>query len=353
MLPINRTLAGWLLTLLGLFGAFAVVAAPPTRFPPRFPPAAVWNQDISAVTPDANSNTMITTSTGWGTGGAGNTRFQIDFSMHVLYSSWGNVTNRPVVPRDDYFLPDCDTGLEVPLPANGAIEGSGDYTCDAENEDCHLLVVHGDTLYESWLSDVDSQGIHSQCMVRFHLNRVYPPNGRGEQCSSADAAGFAIAPLLFSPDEVYAAMQFSQGSLGHAIRFILPNERMRAGYYVHPASHAGSPSGPANAIPYGARLRLKSSVNISGYNAASQVILRTLQRYGMFLSDGGNIPLTADDGLFTVHQWSDGNIDLDSHSLFGISLDDFEVMPIGTPIGITYDCLRNPDDTIYSDGFNW
>ncbi|MGB8634983.1 MAG: hypothetical protein WCD66_01785 [Rhodanobacteraceae bacterium] len=351
MLKVSRS-ARW--PLIALLGAVLVPAAwgtPPARFPPRFPPAAIWNQDISSASPDTNSSSMINASIGWGTGGAGNTAFQIDFSMHVLYSSWGNTTSQPLVPRSGYYLPDCDTGLEVPLPATGAIEESGDYSCSGG--DCHLLVVNGDTLYESWLSNVNSQGIQSQCMVIWHLNRLYPANGRGEQCTSADAAGFAIAPLLFNPDEVYAAMQVSNGDLGHAIRFILPNARMRADRYVHPASHAGAPYGPANAIPYGARLRLKASTNISAYNAAAQVILRTLKRYGMFLSDGGNIPLTADDGLFTTHQWSDSNIDLDSHSLFGISLNDFEVMPIGTPVVQTNDCVRNPDDTIYSDGFNW
>ena len=340
-----------LLTLLGLLLPALAAAAPPAREPPRFPPGAIWYQDISGLAADPDSAAMIGASVGWGTGGAGNTNFQIDFSMHVVYSSWGSTTTQPLVPRSGYYLPDCDTGLSVPLPATGAIEGSGNYQCSGG--DCHLLVVNGDTLYESWLSNVNSAGIQSQCMMAWHLNRVYPPDGRGEQCTSADAAGFPISPLLFNPDEVYAAMQVPNGNLGHAIRFILPNARMRADRYVHPASHAGGPSGPANAIPYGARLRLQSGFDTSSYSTAAQVILRTLKRYGMFLADGGNIPLTADDGLFTTHQWTDSNIDLDSHSLFGVSLDDFEVMPIGTAIVKTDDCMRNPDDTIYADGFNW
>jgi hypothetical protein len=116
---------------------------------------------------------------------------------------------------------------------------------------------------------------------------------------------------------------------------------------VHPASHNGSPSSPsASAIPYGARLRLKSSFDISHFNAASQVILRTLKKYGMFLSDGGNLPLTFDDGMFATHQWSDANINIDSHSLYGVALSNFDVMPLGTPIAYdnsspAADCFRN------------
>jgi serine/threonine-protein kinase len=140
---------------------------------------------------------------------------------------------------------------------------------------------------------------------------------------------------------------------------------MRAGAYVHPASHNGAPSSSnASAIPYGARLRLKSAfaggktVSTFSSNEAVRVILRTLQNYGMFLSDGGNVPLIADDGMFSAKSWSD--LSVDSHALFGIALGDFDVMPLGTVIA--YDnssqnaqCVRNGfgDDVIFSDGYNW
>ena len=349
-----------------LFSALTSVAyaqTPPSRYPPRFPPGAIWNQDVSAATPDSNSSTMITSSVGWGTGNAGNTSFQIDFSMHVLYSSWGNVTNQPLIQSSNYYLPDCDTDSPIPLPQTGAIEGYSDYTCADPTADCHLFIVHGDTLYESFQSTVANGGLNSQCLVKWHLNIVYAANGRGDQCTSADAAGFPMAPLIFNPDEVNAAMQVSNGELGHAIRFILPNGRMRLNSYVHPASHAGAPTGPSNAIPYGARLRLKSAFNISSFVPAAQVILRTLKKYGMFLSDGGNIPLTADDGMFTTTKWADIGMDPangGSHALFGVSLNDFEVMPIGTPIVLTDNCVRNTfpydgivDDVIFADGYNW
>lgn len=91
------------------------------------------------------------------------------------------------------------------------------------------------------------------------LDFVYPDDNRGDHCTSADAAGFPIAPLLFNADEVFAAMQGVEGDLGHAIRFILPNARMASGtkFYVRPASHAGGPSGPEASVPYGSQLRLR------------------------------------------------------------------------------------------------
>jgi hypothetical protein len=68
---------------------------------------------------------------------------------------------------------------------------------------------------------------------------------RGEQCTSADAAGFPIAGLLPTADEVAA------GKVAHALRFVLPNERIKEGVYVHPAGHAGGPrSDNPDAPPY-------------------------------------------------------------------------------------------------------
>ncbi len=38
----------------------------------------------------------------------------------------------------------------------------------------------------------------------------------------------------------------------------------------------------------GMRVRLKANVNISGYSASNQVILRALKKYGMLLADNGS-----------------------------------------------------------------
>jgi serine/threonine-protein kinase len=319
------------------------ICAPAALATPSFPPGAIWNQDISAQSPDPNSAKMTAASVGWGTG---TTSFQIDFSMHTLYTAGQSVTQTPLVEESGYYLPDCDTGVTVPLPAIGAIEGSNNYSCDIANNDCHLFVVDGSTLYESYQTTVDAGGVHSLCLVKWRLDLVYPQNGRGDGCTSADAAGFPMSPLIFGPDEVHAAM-LAGGDLGHAIRFILPNSRMRRGAYVYPASHNGAPSSSSpDAIPYGAHLRLQAGFDISHFNPAAQVILRTLKKYGMFLSDGGNLPLTADDGLFSVHKWTDSDIAIDSHSLFGVALSNFDVMPLGSVIAYSNsspsaECVRN------------
>ena len=348
---------------------------------PRFPAGAVWNQDISAATVHPNSagpSGMIATLTSLGGFGFG--RMQIDFSIEVLNAPQNAPTAAIVQHQSylDYYAPDCEpVGTTMPLPAGGVTEGSltDDYHCDNYCDDddpnnptcsdCHLLVVQGNTLYEAYSSNLTAGGqIEALCLAKWYLDAVYPPEGRGEHCTSADAAGFPIAALLFNADDIRTALaqpNVADRHLGHAIRFILPNPRMAAGVYVRPASHAGGPTGPATTVPYGSRLRLRSNFPITtGYNPAAQVILRTMQKYGIVLADGGNIALTAQSDRFTTAKWTDADISIGSRvfdqtiGATDVAISDFEVIDTGSRIVETYDCVRTnvvSNDALFKDGF--
>ena len=340
------------------------VAADP---PPRFPDGSVWHQRVDLATLHPNSASMIAKLQdlgGWGN----SDRFQIDFSVHVRALAPGeNPPSYPVVQRkgdaEPYYLPDCEPlGTMMPVPADARFEGQAGLTCPNLGEDCHLIVHDDELLYELYSGNLSGGELDALCLAVWDLNVVYPPEGRGDHCTSADAAGFPIAPLLFNADEVAEAVaEGSNSDLGHAIRFILPNNRMATDIglggedgklYVRPASHAGGPTGPVDSVPYGVRMRLKGSFNMSGYNAAAQAILRTMQRYGIVLADGGNIALTAQSDDDTTAKWATLNID--SHSLFGVQVTDFEVIDAGPRIPETYNCVRSsviPGQGLFADGF--
>jgi serine/threonine-protein kinase len=222
------------------------------------------------------------------------------------------------------------------------MEGQSGYQCPVGQQDCHLIVVdRGDAkLYEAYEANEtnqtngDGQSLSAVFLAVWNLNRVYPPSGRGDQCTSADAAGFPIAPLLFNADEL------ARGHINHAIRFILPNPRIRAGVFVHPATHAGGPRGPDAAPPYGVHLRLKASFDISRLKPAAQVVARAMQKYGMFLSDGGSIALTAQNDADTRVKYAD--VGFGANDLQSLKVTDFEVIKFGKPIPATNDCVRNP-----------
>ena len=313
----------------------ACSATTSTTLPGLFEAPNPWNEDVSGLDPSPESAAIISAlenAGGWGNGDV----LQIDFGLHVLRVD----TATPFVTfveSSGYYSPDCDPAFPFPLPGGGAIEGQGGYTCNTADEDCHLLVVDPATkrLYEAYKATVVGGVPRTRCAVVWDLTRSYPPSLRGEQCTSADAAGFPMAAMLFTADEVAA------GEIPHAIRFILPNERMRGGVYVHPASHAGGPSGGGDLPPYGVRFRLRPDFPLDTLPSdGARVVARALQKYGMFLSDGGNIALTAASDADTTHAWDE--VGIDSHSLYAIAVSDMQVVELGPTIPLTYDCVRNP-----------
>lgn len=347
--------------------------------PPRFPNGAIWHQRIDSAPLHPSSASMISTLDGlggWGPVASVNHRMHIDFSFHVRrMDALEPAPMLPVVEHADYlnyYLPDCEPlGTTMPVPDDAAFEGESGQTCDNENADCHLIVERGGILYELYSGNRSGDQLDALCLAIWDLNVVYPAEGRGDHCTSADAAGFPIAPLMPSPDGVQAAIDAgSDSDLGHAIRFILPNARMASDpdlpgadegkLYVRPATHAGGPSGPVASVPYGARLRLRADFPMAGYNAAAQVILRTMQRYGIVLADGGNIALNFASDRHNATTWSALGI---TPQIFWngtagnrtpVRVTDFAVIDTGARIAETYDCVRTdivPGEALFRDGF--
>jgi len=296
-----------------------------------FPRASTWYRDVSTAALDPESRAVIgfLDRAGWGTG-----QMRIDYSFEVLEAP-PEAPLRAFEPTEDHFRPDCDLD-PVPIPPGGALEGETGYECRSDG-DCHLIVVDRARLqlFEMWRADLRDGRFRGGCLAVWDMRRVYPASGRGEQCTSADAAGYPIAPLLFTADEVAA------GSIDHAIRFILPNARIRRGEYVHPATHGTQATGgPPEAPPYGARLRLRADFPLSSLpNEGARVVARALQRYGMLLADGGNITLTARSDRSTRAKWEGL---LGTRDLAALRPADFEMIAAGPRIPLTLDCIRNP-----------
>lgn len=299
---------------------------------PYGPPGAFFNQDVSQAPVAEDSDTIIKSlrkAGGWGN----NDRFQIDFSIDMMVSS-PDSPKYPVMPNGNFYTPDCDPA-PMPLPEGGNIEGEQGYSC-TKNGDCHLLVYapHENRLYEMYRADLRGDQLLATCLAIWDTSIVYPETGRGEQCTSSDAAGFPITPLLFTADEVAA------GEINHAIRFILPNDRVRARQYVRPATHGTKTTGDADAPPYGVHFRLRADYPLESLpNEGARVVARALQRYGMYHADGGKITLTAMSDRHTTAKW-DGL--LGPHDLRALKVEDFEVIHHSDTIPVTFECKRTP-----------
>jgi hypothetical protein len=161
-----------------------------------------------------------------------------------------------------------DAAKTQPNFIEGAVAGGG------SDGDRHLIVVDRDRwlLFELFATRWTRQRWEAASGAVFDLST----NGRRpEGWTSADAAGLAILPGLVRYDE-------AQRGIRHALRVTV---RSTNGF-VWPASHrAGGTSG---ALPMGARLRLKSSKDVSRYPAYIQNIFRAMQRYGLIVADNGS-----------------------------------------------------------------
>jgi hypothetical protein len=307
-------------------GSPSAVAPPGSLFTYAHP----WTTDVSGASPHPDSGRIIdwiSRNGGWGTG-----VMRIDFSLTVLKAT-SSTPMRTFTPTKDFFTPDCDH-VPFPIPPVGAVEGETGYKC-RRNGDCHLLVIHEDAniLYEMWRASLTPNKFSGGCAAVWDLDRQYPQNLRGTDCTSADAAGLPMTAMLFTPEEVQA------GAIEHAIRFILPNSRIRRRMYVPPATHAtGATRGGEHAPPYGVRFRLKPGKEADLPDGA-RVIARAMQKYGMFLSDGGNITLTAASDMFSSVKWAD--VGVEAYSLQSLQVEDFDVVDMGEPIFWTGDCVRS------------
>jgi hypothetical protein len=260
---------------------------------PLFPSSNVWYRDISGLPVAANSQTLI--------GSIG-----LDASLHPDFSATGygipfNVVG-PSTPRVSVafgYADESDPG-PYPIPASPLIEGGSDR---------HMLLWDKAAcmLYELYAAAKGGGGWTAGSGAIWNLrSNALRPDG----WTSADAAGLPILPGLARYDEV------ARGAILHALRFTAPHTRTA---HIYPARHDAGESSSAALPPMGLRVRLKASVDISGFGPQTRVILAALKRYGMILADNGSAWFVtgAPDA-----RWNDDEL----HALHQLTGSDFEVV---------------------------
>ena len=271
------SLAGGCLTGVALAGTslFTATAEPlPGTACNLFPADNILNTDISTLPVNSNSATWMSNMT---------QHSNLHPDLGTTAQQYGipiNVAPPPTTPTHltPTFLYDSESDHPAegyPIDQSTLIEGG---PTAASGSDRHALVEDKNLckLYEVYNLQNFTNGQTPSAgsgAVWDLTSDSMRPNG----WTSADAAGLPIAPLLLRPDEILA------GSIAHAIRFTTHCTST----YIWPASHqAGSCN--ASYPPMGARFRLKSSYNISGFGANTQVVLNAFKHYGLLLADNGS-----------------------------------------------------------------
>ena len=270
---------------------------------PLFPRNNWWNRDISNWPVDPNSANYIAFINNNGTrrlhpdfGGNAGTAQDPNAIYGIPYAVVTNVTQADLKAVEFRYWDESDgvnlqTGISFPfypIPPEAItqprwIEGGDPGNVDRRSsQDRHLLIVDRDRNYLYELFNVFYDAVRGKWFAGsgafFDMNTN---NRRPDTWTSADAAGLAILPGLVRYDEVYDP---NVTEIRHAFRVTV---RATNGY-VYPASHrAGSTPG---ALPMGARLRLKASVNVNQRTSDPNVrkIFRAMQRYGLIVADNGS-----------------------------------------------------------------
>jgi hypothetical protein len=302
-----------------------VQGAPPPL--PVFPADNWWNADISSAPVDSGSASFISFI-------GGTRKLHPDFggeessgSTEIYGFPYAIVNGSQAKQTVTFDYDDESDGNGVPfypIPTQAItqkhwIEAGAPGNVDLRDDnDRHLLIIDctNRTLYELYSVYYSNSKWHAGSGAFFDMKT----NGRRpEGWTSADAGGLAIFPGLVRYDE---AANSAVPDINHAFRVTLRSSNG----YVYPASHeAGDTSG---ALPLGARLRLKKSVN--GVDPAtrtsdptSRKIFRAMQKYGLIVADNGSDMYIS--GTFDV-RWNNGALN-PAFSTLGAS--DFEVIKLG------------------------
>jgi hypothetical protein len=276
-----------------LVGARRVIARCPI-----LPSTNVWNRRVDTLPVASNSGTLMATMNrtsahlhpDFGT----NAGYGIPYNAVLAATPWSSVT---------FDWPEESDAGPYPIPTNPKIEGAG------AGGDRHILMLDTRScrLWELFAAQKVGGIWEAGSGAIFDLqSNALRPDG----WTSADAAGLPIYPGLARYDEVAA------GAINHALRFTVPETRKA---HTYPARHHASSLTGTQYPPMGLRLRLKASVDISGYGPQSRVILTALKRYGMILADNGS-------GYYISGapdpRWDDEEL----HDLHGVTGSMFEVV---------------------------
>jgi len=188
--------------------------------------------------------------------------------------------------------------------------------------DGHAMVLQTQSceLYESYGTSFDNGILSAYSGAHWNLRAPFLPLEPGRP--SAMASGLSLYGGMIRWEEI--------ASIRHALNWAAPAGTVAQWDFVRPASDTDHIvfKGSSNfQLPYGARLRLRSSFDTSKFGPQSAAIAQAMKTYGIYLADTARtnelynaMPL---DGS---NPWDAGDL----ASLKSIRISDFQVLSLGT-----------------------
>jgi hypothetical protein len=202
----------------------------------------------------------------------------------VLHANFGYAPNTGfpinVVPRNQPLVPVSFTKYAnesnpgpYPIPNNAQLEGENG------GSDRHLIVLQQGTCndYEIFQAAYSKKaGWTGANGAKFNLTTG---NARTIGWTSADAGGTPIIAGLIRCGEV------THGSIQHAMNLVISVPTQSG--YIFPGTHWNGQFRNTDYLPMGARLRIKSSYNLSKFTGQALTIAKAGKKFGYIVMDGG------------------------------------------------------------------
>ncbi len=261
-----------------------------------FPADNWWNPDISGVSVDANSATMLAPYTGtmnydWGNEyGLPWCTVSSDHAVYTFagaeYADESDMTVEYPIPAAAHTVNGWTEELDRTLESN-TFDGDRHFLC-VDPVQNHLYEIY-QVFYNNTASPVTFGGVpaggsvpaFSYWAASVSFWDMNTNNVRPQDWTSSDAAGLQVLPGLVQYDEVVGSVPIT-----HAHRMTF-NGTVSTLHYWPATHHAASGGG----VPLGARLRLKASFDITsipGCNAEGQRLLQAYKTYGLIVADNGS-----------------------------------------------------------------
>jgi Malectin domain len=243
------------------------------------PEDSVFNTRIDSlpVLTNVNGNAAQNSATWIANMDAGSLTIAPDFGINTVSSSTA------IVNEIFDYTPSHNGPYPMPSQATQKREG-GAYQTDLNNNgDHHLISVNTSNcqfseIYKNYFNPRTCLNGSAGCTGRSGVS--YSWSSYALPGASTQASNLLYGPTLLHLSEI------KSGAVRHALSFTLnPWSLQQLAYW--PANSTNTINNNPHGPPYGARLRLKASFDISRFSPQAQTILIALQQYGMFLSDAG------------------------------------------------------------------
>ncbi|MGI9164445.1 MAG: Ig-like domain-containing protein [Mycobacterium sp.] len=259
------------------------------------PANTVFHADVSSLPVLATSTTWTTLLGGtlraaWGrdpwmgsTGGMPVNIVAADRPVETVIFNRGLATSGPAIDDRPYAIPDYPIVEGMPnIPAwDRHLLVFQEGTCISQEL---YNVANGVELPANSVGDALANAIYAsqygsawiaEAGVHYDMsNPLYPAIG------AANASRLPYLPLILRPDDL------DRGAIDHMLGISIAKDR-GTGYTWPARSGDGTGTNP-DGVPMGTVLRLRSDFDVSGYAAATQVVLRALKEHGAVIYDSTN-----------------------------------------------------------------